>query len=101
MVLREMRSQLPARIYKNDTQAAHNNPLQRRIVRQSIAGLLTIGGNCSCLRAKVAHMVGHLPPGARNDEHPFSPGVMATQHFLHNIRHGVEKQPTSKKERER
>jgi len=23
--------------------------------------LLKIEGNCSCLRAKVAHMVGHLP----------------------------------------
>jgi len=25
--------------------------------------LLKIEGNCSCLRAKVAHMVGHLPRG--------------------------------------
>ena len=27
--------------------------------------LLKIEGNCSCLKAKVAHMVGHLPPASR------------------------------------
>lgn len=29
--------------------------------------LLKIGGNCLCLRAKVAHMVGHLPLAEARD----------------------------------
>ena len=42
----------------------HRQRLQRRFPDQSLVVLLKIEGNCSCLRAKVAHMVGHLPPGA-------------------------------------
>ena len=61
MVLREMRSQLPARIDKNGAQTVCIDPLQRRIVRQPMVVLLTLEGNCSCRRAKTAHLAGHLP----------------------------------------
>ena len=33
-----------------------------RIVRRSMVVLLNIGGKCSCLRAKAAHISSHLPP---------------------------------------
>jgi hypothetical protein len=45
----------------------NNRPLER-FLRLTIAALLTIGGKCSCLRAKAAHFPGHLPNLA-NDEY--------------------------------
>src|SRR5207248_10282088 len=42
----------------------HRQRLQRQFPDQSMGVLLKIEGNCSCLKAKVAHMVGHLPAGA-------------------------------------
>jgi hypothetical protein len=39
----------------------HRQRLQRQLPDQSMGVLLKIEGNCSCLKAKVAHMVGHLP----------------------------------------
>src|SRR6059058_5414726 len=39
----------------------HRQRLQRQFPDQSMGVLLKIEGNCSCLKAKVAHMVGHLP----------------------------------------
>ncbi len=42
----------------------HRQRLQRQFPDQSMGVLLKIEGNCSCLKAKVAHMVGHLPVGA-------------------------------------
>ncbi len=42
----------------------HRQRLQRQLPDQSMGVLLKIEGNCSCLKAKVAHMVGHLPPGS-------------------------------------
>src|SRR5216684_106155 len=43
----------------------HHQRLQRRFLNQSMGVLLKIRGNCSCLRAKVAHLVGHLPAYSR------------------------------------
>ena len=39
----------------------HRQRLQRQFPDQSMGVLLKIEGNCSCLKAKVAHMVDHLP----------------------------------------
>src|SRR5437660_3531885 len=41
----------------------HRQRLQRQFPDQSMGVMLKIEGNCSCLKAKVAHMVGHLPTG--------------------------------------
>ena len=44
------------------TKMVHGDSLLERLFIRSMVVLLKIEGNCSCLRAKVAHMVGHLPP---------------------------------------
>src|SRR5512142_1887660 len=46
------------------TKTVHNHPLLERFFRLSMGVLLTIEGNCSRLRAKPAHISGHLPAGA-------------------------------------
>ena len=43
------------------TKTVRGASLLERIFIRSMVVLLKIEGNCSCLRAKVAHMVGHLP----------------------------------------
>jgi hypothetical protein len=43
------------------TKTGRGASLLERIFIRSMVVLLKIEGNCSCLRAKVAHMVGHLP----------------------------------------
>jgi hypothetical protein len=50
-----------AQVSANLPKTIHRQRLQRRFLNQSMVVLLYIRGNCSCLRAKVAHMVGHLP----------------------------------------
>ncbi len=45
------------------TKTVRGASLLERIFIRSMVVLLKIEGNCSCLRAKVAHMVGHLPRG--------------------------------------
>jgi hypothetical protein len=45
------------------TKTVRGASLLERIFIRSMVVLLKIEGNCSCLRAKVAHMVGHLPIG--------------------------------------
>src|SRR5260370_42063877 len=44
------------------TKTIGNHSLVERLDPLPMVVLLKIEGNCSCLRAKVAHMVGHLPP---------------------------------------
>jgi flagellar capping protein FliD len=68
MVLHEMCSQLPARIYTNGAQTVRTDPLQRRIGNSPMAVLLKWKGKCSCRRAKLAHVVSHLPPLATKQE---------------------------------
>src|SRR5258707_4641623 len=46
------------------TKTVRGASLLERIFIRSMGVLLKIEGNCSCLKAKVAHMVGHLPPGS-------------------------------------
>jgi hypothetical protein len=43
------------------TKTVRGDSLLERLSIQSMVVLLKIEGNCSCLRAKVAHMLGHLP----------------------------------------
>jgi hypothetical protein len=43
------------------TKTVHNHPLLERFFRLSMVVLLTIEGKCSRLRAKPAHLSGHLP----------------------------------------
>src|SRR5690348_6893153 len=43
-------------------ETVHNNRPLERFLKLTRAALLTIGGKCSCLRAKAAHFPGHLPP---------------------------------------
>jgi hypothetical protein len=47
------------------TKTIGNHSLVERLDPLPMVVLLKIEGNCSCLRAKVAHMVGHLPHGIR------------------------------------
>jgi len=49
------------------TKTARGDSLLERLDPLPMVVLLKIEGNCSCLRAKVAHMVGHLPTGTKND----------------------------------
>ena len=51
------------------TKTIRNHSLVERLDPLSMVVLLKIEGNCSCLRAKVAHMVGHLPSGADTSAH--------------------------------
>jgi hypothetical protein len=41
----------------------HNTPLLERFLSSLMGELLKSGGNCLCVRAKPAHIVGHLPAG--------------------------------------
>ena len=50
------------RISTEFTKTVCDNPHLERILSLSPVVLLKIRGNCSCLRAKVAHLVGLLPP---------------------------------------
>src|SRR5947209_8461759 len=43
------------------TTIEHNEPLQKRFLKRSMAVLLMIEGNCLTFRSKPAHLVGHLP----------------------------------------
>ncbi len=43
------------------TKTVHNDPHLKRFLSSPMLVLLKIGGNCSCVRAKPAHFVGHLP----------------------------------------
>jgi hypothetical protein len=43
------------------TKTMHREWLQRRLPKRSMAVLLNIEGKISTLRAKPAHLVGHLP----------------------------------------
>src|SRR6266704_703221 len=46
------------------TTIERNEPLQKESLKRFMVVLLKIEGNCSTFRAKLAHFVGHLPPGA-------------------------------------
>ena len=46
------------------TQTIQNDPPLKRFLSSPMGGLLKIEGNCSCVRAKAAHLSGHLPPEA-------------------------------------
>ncbi len=43
------------------TKTVYNHPLLEQFFRLSMGVLLKIEGKCSCVRAKAAHFVGHLP----------------------------------------
>jgi hypothetical protein len=45
------------------TETIQNDPHLKRFLSSLMLELLKMGGNCSCLRAKAAHISGHLPPG--------------------------------------
>jgi hypothetical protein len=58
----------------------HRQRLQRQFPDQSMGVLLKIEGNCSCLKAKVAHMVGHLPGVKCCYVRGMVPNMMGTKH---------------------
>jgi hypothetical protein len=47
--------------YDEFTKMVRDSPHLERLISRSMAMLLKIEGNCSRLRAKPAHMMGHLP----------------------------------------